>query len=81
MKNILNNDTVKTKEVFKTKNTIEISYADDRYFAKVNDKNEYVILTHSNPLGTTDFKNESEFILHLEGDKKVGNFIANTGRY
>jgi len=81
MKNILNNDTVKTKEVFQTKNTITISYADDRYFAKVNDKNEYIILIHSNPVGTTDFKNESEFIAHLEGDKKVGHFIANIGKY
>ena len=81
MKNILNNEIVKSKEVFTTENTLTVDGGDEKWFARVNEKNEYTILHHSSPLGYTDFETESELITHLEGDRKIGKFRPNMGRY
>ena len=81
MKNILNNETVKSKDVFTTKDSITIAFGDNRYFARVNEKNQYTVLYFSNPAGTVGFKNELEFIAHIEGDGNVGKYNPNMGRY
>lgn len=85
MKNILNNKTAKSKRIFTDKDrlgdTVSISGGDERWFARANDQGDYTKLYYSSPLGTTHFKSEEEFIAHLEGDRTVGKYKPNMGRY
>jgi|SaaInlV_125m_DNA_1040241.scaffolds.fasta_scaffold02731_1 hypothetical protein len=81
MKNILNNETVKSKDVFTTEDSVTIAFGDNRYFARVNEKNEYTLLYFSNPLGTIGFETESEFLAHIEGDNNVGKSKPNPSHW
>tara|TARA_R110000796_G_scaffold159388_3_gene276171 strand:- start:3366 stop:3617 length:252 start_codon:yes stop_codon:yes gene_type:complete len=81
MNNILNNVTAKSKTILTTEDTVTISFGDNRYFARVNENNEYTILNFSNPVRTISFENESEFLAHLEGDSTVGKSKHNPSHW
>lgn len=85
MENILNSKAVADKRVSKHRDrigdTLKINAGDEHWFARIDDNGQYTILHHSSPLGYTDFETEAELIEHLEGDRKVGKFRPNMGRY
>ena len=81
MKNILNNKTAISKGLVKSETSVSIGNLENRWIASVNEKNEYIILKFSNPLGTRYFKNETDFILHLEGNHTLGRFKANPSHW
>ena len=85
MENILNSKAVGDKRISTNTDelgdTLTVNGGDERWFVRVNDEGEYTILYHSSPLGTTNFITEGELIQHLEGNRKVGKFRPNMGRY
>ncbi len=81
MENILKNQVAKNKGITKTNDSITIGNLENTWFARVNENNEYIVLSFSNPTGKKMFENESEFIDHLEGNNNVGEFKANPSHW
>ena len=85
MENILNSKAVADKRVSKHRDrigdTLTVNGGDEHWFARIDAEGQYTILHHSSPLGYTDFETEAESIAHLEGDRKIGKFRPNMGRY
>ena len=85
MENILNSKAVGDKRIYTNRDrlgdTLTVDGGDERWFVRINDEGEYTILYHSSPQGKTNFASEVELIQHLEGNRKVGKFKPNMGRY
>ena len=77
MKNILNNKSAISKGLVKVKNSVTIGSHVNNWFARVDENNKYIILSYTNPTGKIIFKNESDFLAHLEGNNNAGKLKFN----